>query len=258
MTVRSGLIACFLLFAFVRPAAADLFSNVDLEMNLISGGTSCSSSFGTTSCTINGTARGINNTPPPPLIPVNVGGYATSVAHYGSLETDVNIGISGGVPSTGWNNTFRAGFSDTLSVGGYSGSGFIEYKWTGTAFNFDNTFNGGCITGIIGCPLGTETELLPFTGDTPISLGKSHQAYSVSLGGEVPGVGSYELTLDQIELFDSNMNPITGYTLESASGTAYPLIGGVDVPELSSVYLLVPAALCFVFTLRKSTVRPGD
>jgi hypothetical protein len=116
------------LIADMGTARADLVSNITL------GGFGvpppvCTYVNGSTSCNVNGyvTSTGF------PFNPLLVAGTASAAAQYGSLSANLNL-IStpfGGIFN--WAIEQSAEFTDTLTVGDYSGSGYIQFEVTSTA-----------------------------------------------------------------------------------------------------------------------------
>ena len=139
-----------------------------------------------------------------------------------------------------------ASFTDTLTVLGGSGDGYISYDFDGafsTISDFtqgglsfqQNSFPGENFTvieqGRLNGSYQYETALYPFVFGVPFTVQVSVGANTVGIddGG---GIGMFTASLDGITVLDQNHDPFTGYTITSQSGATYPL------PEPSSIALL--------------------
>jgi len=185
-----------------------------------------------------------------------VHGVGTVLASYGALQVDVAFrgenGFSGVSPCCGYDIGGDSSFNDTLTVSG-SGSGYVEYlvdyhPETGTFFP-------GALTLISGQHgqdffMAGESQPFAFTAGVPFALSLDLFYRAVGASGDgLPYFGHADASIDQIQFFDANMNPITGYSLTSASRTLYPALGAA-VPEPSAVWLLFSALPTFVLYLR--------
>jgi hypothetical protein len=149
---------------------------------------------------------------------------ATAYSPYGNFQVEAN-----------------SGFSDTLTIFGGSGNGYISYLVDGTIINIaDFGGSGFLINGQGLSAMGSEnahfsfhyqTAFAEFTFGVPFGIGMSAFA-STGAGFGGFGEGLAEANIDGITILDQNQEPFTDYTIESASGATYPL------PEPSSVVLL--------------------
>jgi hypothetical protein len=182
----------------------------------------------------------------------NVTMAASATAAFGSLSVHSAFGPEAG---GSFNLAARATFLDTLTIGGYSGSGFIQYHLTGlgSSFDYPGVFEGFAING--GVPLdsppsdglrlfndfgfsppGYTSHLYAFTSGTPFSF----QLNAVtSIRGQTgdEGFNGFTVAVDQISVFDASGQPLAGYSLTSASGAPYPAVG--QVLEPSSLWLVM-------------------
>jgi hypothetical protein len=152
-----------------------------------------------------------------------------------------------------------AGFGDTLSVEGYTGSGFVQYGLSGERVNWGGHteqifLNGTLFSGPIGSPV--LTPLIPIVGGVPFKVSLGYYIFAFSLEGEGIQVGGIKNTvyLDSVYLFDNNMKPLTGFTLTAASGTQYAAPG--EVPEPSAILLSLTVLVISAMVLRR-TRRAG-
>jgi hypothetical protein len=145
------------------------------------------------------------------------------------------------IPPTagGFGYGFEASFYDTLTIGGYSGSGFIRYAVP---------MDGCCLPFLDELMISSAGEgrspfdwvfTQPFTAGEPFTFGVAVQAGGLRDPGDGLPSGPHHLswTVSPIQILDSHMNPITGYTLTSASGRVY------DTPEPASILLMITVLL---------------
>jgi PEP-CTERM motif len=181
-----------------------------------------------------------------------VAGSATSSAHIGALEIQANLNNCNGGDSF----HSQAGFFDTLTIEGYSGSGFIQYYVTaflpspfpdtegGEVFlNSPNHSSNPLVFGNDGI---APSALFPFTA------GKASLSMELDVGeADCCGNGSpgFDLSasISKVVLFDSNLNPLLGPAVVSATGVEYPVVA----PEPSSLLLLGAGMLSVLATVRR-------
>jgi hypothetical protein len=196
--------------------------------DLISGpGLSCGAAGGASqSCTFNGTVQGA-------YAPAMVNGTETATASFGSLVFHNGIVTSG--YQVGYLRSFtiavNMSFSDTLEVGGYTGSGFLKIPVDTTGLFFDQnliTVNGSGFDAFV-------VGLVPFTAGQPVDLNATFFGTTQRDGTIENGNSTVSATMGPITVLDQNNNPISNYELISGSGTAYAAIG--SVPEPGSVVL---------------------
>jgi hypothetical protein len=196
--------------------------------DLISGpGLSCEAAGGASqSCSFNATVQGAYG-------PAMVNGTETATAMFGSLVFHNGIVTSG--YQVGFLRSFTIGvamsFSDTLEVGGYTGSGFLEIPVdTVGPFFDDNQIR------VNGTGFGADVlALVPFTAGQPVDLNVNFFGKTIRDGSIENGNSVVTVAMGPITVLDQNNNPIANYELISGSGTAYPAIGAV--PEPGSVVL---------------------
>jgi len=223
-----------------RAAVADSFIQVSGLPVL----TTCSSTTGTTTlCPVSGTEPGLLGST------LTFSGNLEAASNYGVLDTGILVDVHDSLGIGELNSIaveLSGSFSDSLVVGGYSGTGLIQ---------FDLDVTNGIVNGLdvvsASTPLnidgvdvpGNEMITLPFTGGVAFPLDMSFSYRGESLDEGLP-FGSYEVSIGQIYVYDSNMHQISGYTLTSGSGTDYPGVGDVSsIPEPASFCLLVTVVL---------------
>jgi hypothetical protein len=224
----------------------------------------CIVDLGMRSCSVDGGVRGV-----PPGTTVLISGSETASASYGALQIGQNLSLTPqGSQLTDLKGGFvivaGASFSDSLTVGGYSGSGFIGITLN-PAGSPETWFSVPPerlnVDGQDVDFLGQSVTLLPFTSGVPVSLRVGFELEAEGSPGDAPApFGSYGVDLNNITLFDTNMDPISGYTLTAASGTDYPATG--ETPEPGSLCLLGTVLVaCAWFTTKRrvasSNVSPN-
>jgi hypothetical protein len=158
-----------------------------------------------------------------------------------------------------------AGFSDMITIGGYTGSGFIEYdvfqqgccsEDSGPFYGgFQLFLNGNLLTFGIFPPTHI---LVPFTAGVPVPLELRYVGHSATLALQeaLPfGERDKSYGIEAIKVFDAAGNPISDYSLTSALGNVYPAVG--SVPEPASITLFATVAGVFILLRRtkKSACR---
>ncbi len=182
--------------------------------------------------------------------------YNVGNAAYQNPDNSVN---PAGSPTTMCSLGF-AGFSDTLQFGGVLQAGYRARY----VFHVDGTNSGVGYLADLSVKVGNDADESFFAfdpgynetnwvttdhlvdGNTPedIHVQFSSQAvfdtYNLTDGGNYTSVSDFSstLTLAGIQMFDSNGNVVSGWTVTSGSGTAYPQV----VPEPSSMLVLVGLA----------------
>jgi hypothetical protein len=185
-----------------------------------------------------------------PILPsCFVAGTSTSSARIGALEIQANLTNCNGSDSFG----SQADFFDTLTIKGFSGSGFIQYYVTAFLPSpFPDTasglvfLNNGSQELAFGPDGIAASVLFPFTD------GKASLAMRFNVGeADCCGNGSpgFDLSasISKIALFDSNLNPLLGPAVVSATGVEYPVVA----PEPSSLLLLGAGILSVLATVRR-------
>lgn len=228
---------------FAAPSTrADLFTNVHgQQFTSAFSPMLCNDSGGSSaSCDITAVERGPGG-PQGQTIEVNAEMSLSATAAFGALTGRALLGATPENPLGGFLVQARASFSDTLTIGGYSGSGYIQYHGSSegfggflpndfVGFNINSTERGFFSDG------GTYTsELYAFTAGVPFSF--SISALTGTMGLDESANSFFDVTVDSISVFDSDLNPITGYTLTSASGTFYHAIG--EAPEPNAVWMVI-------------------
>jgi len=240
--MRSIQLLSVCLICIPQLAWADLQTNVGISVGLLQVCSFPSSGF--TSCSVDGVVPE-NVNMPKPLGMIHVFGTASATASYGELQIAADLSSSGGSVDE-YGIGLGASFSDTLTVSGYSGAGFIQYGlgYDGSTAFLSTNFVPGWAQPLELNGNSPSSQLYPFVaGDPfPLTLGFDFGFTSDITGGCFCNVGSWSVAIDQIHLFDANMNPLTGYSLTAASGTLYPAVGAA-VPEPSALLLLATAAI---------------
>ena len=197
-------------------------------------------------------------------------GSASGSAQYGQLRASA----SGTVTNTYYNPNNPSGtptgfliqglgsFEDTLQYGGALQSGYQAR----CIFHLDGTVSGADAAPYLNVTIAGQSQEFTTaqtgelsldwaTTDVPINGQTAQQIivdfstdFSLDLsdgsipdGSNVSGMAQFSdtLTLTAIEVVDANGNPVSGVTINSDSGTAYPM----GVPEPGTYALVVPAAL---------------
>ncbi len=158
-----------------------------------------------------------------------------------------------------------ARFTDILSYGGFSGQRDVRY-----IFHISGNVEGD---GFYGAILQFEVSghtpeywFITTTGQGPLVVERGTEAYRVTgqspqtasaafaiwyeadlraypEGSDIEGVFDFSSTavLARIEMFDTDGNPVTDWTVESASGTVYPGPGGPIDPIFADGFETLPA-----------------
>lgn len=191
---------------------------------------------------------------------------ASNPYYYNSNTNDFN---TSGTPDTLVSLGF-AGFNDTLHFGGQLQAGYRARY----IFHVDGWNNGfGTVADLSVNIAGNDESFFAFdpgfvdtiwttqsyeiNGITPqtINVQFSNQfvldTYNVADGTNASGVSDFSSTLrlQGIEVLDAAGNPVSGWTLESDSGTQYNGIGAV--PEPCSVIALTTGAIGMLLRRRK-------
>jgi hypothetical protein len=193
---------------------------------------------------------------------VRVGGELAADAGFGELQVDRSL-WSGGSLAGGFDMAVSAGFDDTLTIGGFSGSGFVQYVLegdpAGLAF-FDAVGDPLSLNGEVLNWGPATSQLFGFTAGTPfgLSLGFSElTAYSAADDGigcdAACGEEAATESVVDVLVYDSDMQPVTGYTVTSASGAPYPAVGAI--PEPAAVWLLLTAIAACAIVAKKAAGR---
>jgi hypothetical protein len=197
---------------------------------------------------------------------------STAIAAFGRLDLSIYADTSG---LQGFRIDSSAEFKDTLTITDHTGSGFVQYVLRGEhPINWDHAeqvwLNNSFFLwedGILDIRFATpiRTPSFPFIGGVPFDISLLYLISAVSIGGDsiqafVPFTDEPKrntIYLDSIFVFDSNMNPLTGFTLTAASGTEYAAPG--KVPEPASILTLTTVlALVEVLRRRRSHSSGGD
>ena len=190
-----------------------------------------------TSCTVDGVIPSVGNNPPP----VSIHGTVSAAASYGHLLVSEDLqSFPRSALVDQYFVTLGASFSDTLTVSGFSGSGFMQF---GLDYNPADALEGTVAFTLNGAYVTFRdhtNQLFPFVAGSPFDLSLDFLFNSKSdvVGSCFCGTGAFGIAIDQIQLFDSSMYPINGYILSAASGTLYPAVGAA-VPEPASILLLI-------------------
>lgn len=189
-------------------------------------------------------------------------GEARSSAAYGSLTAYSWVWVSqdGAVLATDHLAYASASFSDTLTFtrnGG--GTGFARFVFTisgNTSREFFRADAQAMLTvrhgpewdnpgGQILVGQTARTRYLPLTFGKPLEFGASFDAWVTIVSDSVPYTGygwcnfASGVRLVGVEVFDSSLHPIAGYTIKALSGTIYP----VPEPQAAMVLSAALAAL---------------
>jgi hypothetical protein len=89
---------------------------------------------------------------------------------------------------------------------------FFELSAVNGTFTVQNIFNVGSLLGL--------------------------SSYYTTLPGSTRADASNTLAISNISIFDSQMDPVAGYTVTTGSGTSYPFVGAVPEPSTFSLLLL--------------------
>ena len=173
-------------------------------------------------------------------------GVSSAQAAYGHLEAAATVLAVDAAYPVNFAQA-EAGFTDSLTINGPSGVGFVVYTYAVEGWAVGEQSLGAMFLRHGGEPdeelsdeiAGGETfQSLPHAVSfgQPFTHGLILQANGgIGLGetGEFGSVLSAMLT--GIEVFDASMNPVGTYTVSSSSGTSYPL------PEPGAALLLLAA-----------------
>jgi hypothetical protein len=220
-------------FLFVEQrASADLFVNAQLSSEL--GPIFCTADANTVykQCAFTGesTFGGVTTRDS-----INISVLAT----YGDLKATIDAET--GQFTGGFGEGYQLSFSDSLTVLGFSGSGFYKMNYENTSTGADfNPFN----------PLPDPNQLYPFTAGIPFPVSLATGGATEGQIGDAAGFMSGELLIGPFSFYDSNLRPISNYTLTSASDTAYNAVGAVPEPQ---TLLLLTTAAFLAFGLRRAT-----
>ena len=202
-------------------------------------------------------------------------GGGTITNPYYSASNTVFVNNDGSVNQNGSPDTLavhgNAGWGDTFTYTGFQGTGYkVNYY-----FKLDGIVSGDAAAGLnfhtsdpngaFYSPRTTLGSALWITPDYQVTWGNPFNVYVDFFGGitsdvsqhaegvTYSGTGDYSdtLTLAGIQIRDPNGNPVSGWSLSTASGTQYPLLQPADVPEPGSVALLVGMGVAGAGFLRK-------
>ena len=123
----SGAIGALLVFCLCEPpkADADLFTEAGVSADAIFPPCEEGGVFGA-SCGQTGSVPGVGGTR------AEISGSALARANYGSLHGTASIEWLSGIPlSFGGESIADAKFDDVLTITGYVGSGFVQYRFSG-------------------------------------------------------------------------------------------------------------------------------
>jgi hypothetical protein len=187
-------------------------------------------------------------------------GTAEATAAYGRADVSATVLAVGAAYPV--NASFaEAAFSDTLTISGPSGTGFVVYT-----YSTDGWTTGGLSQGALFLRHGADPDeelddeivgpeefsSLPhaIVFGQPFTTGIVMQCHSAIGMGETGEFGAVlSATLTGLAVFDGGMNPIGQFTVTSLSGTQYPL------PEPSGVFIV---AAGMMFGRRRRPARRGD
>jgi hypothetical protein len=156
-----------------------------------------------------------------------------------------------------------ASFTDTLTVLGGSGDGYIHYSLDGRitsamdvgangfTFQQNNLTPEGISKGSQGFDgsFQYQTALYQFTFGTPFTINLTANINMLTAFGGGAQEGLVDATLENIEVFDQSANPVNA-SIISQSGTIYP------TPDPSSILLLGTAVGVIGGLIRKRGVAP--
>lgn len=196
------------------------------------------------------------------LDPLGPSGFSLSGADtgagYGQLSASASANIYGDPFATAYSYA-QASFSDKLTILGGSGIGYADFSFTGgidTRFSY-STFDGMSAEELLGyvSTFGAYSDSFNVTISYQFAFGVPF-IFSGSVDSEAFYIQKEPLTntgvsadLSDIQVFDSNHQPLPSFEYTSASGTIYP--GGVYVPEPSTLLLLGSAICCLLVGLRR-------
>lgn len=201
------------------------------------GSLNCTHMTYSMSCTATGTGRDIYD----PLKTVDISGYLTTSYADGMLYQISRFRPAVSGTTISW---FSMSFSDAVMIRGYSGSGFVQFRpIVSAAVGANEVILRFYFTGL-GTPesplstydRGTLSPLIPFdSGTFDMSGGLYVQGHELS-GSSIPG--SEAFLYADIYLYDSNMQPLTGYSFEYASDVPEPNSWALSAAVLSAVVLV--------------------
>lgn len=183
-----------------------------------------------------------------------VRGTAAATAAFGALVVQNTISF-GGRPQGGFPiGRANAFFADDLLLTGGSGTGLVQYQFSGTLLQITDSGPNGFLMSHDGNPSIGEwlnnnsninktflfmSPLLPFTWGTPFELFVQAQARAQSEPGDGDPRAATTVHLDNIFVFDASGAPQSSYALTSAAGAPY----ATAVPEPGTLLLIGTGAL---------------
>ena len=238
------------------PAFGGLITSVSASATLVDSRTLQSVSqtcSGSTGC-------GVYLTLPDPYIAGGLWGnaVATAQASYGSvgenLSSDANCMHCGSAGASG-----SASFTDSISLFGTPDYQFVQFTFSGlTEWIIAGEIGGGPVYAdlLLGSSdLPVQMAVSPYgllfqTIQTPLLLlpGANQFNFGLSVSGglgdnpinltEPESIYTKNLSIDSIQFFDANQNPISTVYYSDVSGTVYPIDGGEFIPEPGTAGLL--------------------
>jgi hypothetical protein len=184
--------------------------------------------------------------PDPPF----ANGFAAAHAAYGHLFANASVHSE-----LDWGSAEATGsFTDTISIQ-LPGTGYLQVTFEVDAFEVEPccaTLRVGTTT--IDLAEGTHT-LVFTTPPSPLSALPLWAQLEAISNERIDQLGVFlDATLTGITVFDSNDNPLSGFTYTNTTNTNYLLAGGtlLVVPEPGTFLLIVPAALLMAVRRRRS------
>jgi hypothetical protein len=185
---------------------------------------------------------------------------SSASANYGSLRATVNAIIQGG-GAMFW-LAAEAKFIDTLTVSGLNGSGYISYLIKGS-YDFASDGLGASISisqaghSLAGFDYGEaigKGDFVFSTSPTPFMFGQAFPFSMVVDAGtygsdDNSGSGDINAGIFGITVYDSAAQPVTDYTISSASGRFSP------VPEPAAWFLLTNVLVVLAALRRGLPIR---
>jgi hypothetical protein len=137
----------------------------------------------------------------------------------------------------------ESAFADTLTISGPTGVGFVVYTYTVDGWSDGEASLGALFLRHDGASEELSDELAgpevltssphAITFGQPFNHGVVLQADGGIGLGQTGELGSeFTATMTGLAVFDAAMNPVTGFSISSDSGTAYPIPGPGAVPAL--------------------------